>query len=118
MFILYHMKANVFLYSVLVRYLTIYYMNTLFTIKGNSFFISHKQHAHQNESTIIWRERKIEIQGLILFCLLALVLRRNVSKSANDLLVWVINNQQNNKINVLLWLNFFVLGIPRQYETL
>ena len=72
-------------------------MNTLSTIKGNSFFISHKQHAHQNESTIIWREKKIEIQGLILFCLLALVLRRNVSKSANDLLVWVINNQQNNK---------------------
>ena len=41
--------------------------------------------------------KKIEIQGLILFCLLALVLTRNVSKSANDLLVWVINNQQNNK---------------------
>ena len=69
----------------------------------------------------LFGERKNRNPGAHIILLNCIGIKKNVSKSANDLLEWVINNQQNNKcpakcLNV--WLNFFVLGIPRLYETL
>ena len=69
----------------------------------------------------LFGERKNRNPGAHIILLNCIGIKKNVSKSANDLLEWVINNQQNNKCPATclnLWLNFFVLGIPRLYETL
>jgi hypothetical protein len=69
----------------------------------------------------LFGERKNRNPGAHIILLNCIGIKKNVSKSANDLLEWAINNQQNNKCPATclnLWLNFFVLGIPRLYETL
>jgi hypothetical protein len=45
----------------------------------------------------LFGENKNRNPGPHIIFLNCIGIKKNVSKSANDLLVWVINNQQNNK---------------------